>query len=161
MILSLDISLNSTGYAILSQHNDLKPAIIDFGTIQTKKSEGDFPQETIERTEEIYLGVFELLERNDIKEVVIEQITRSKFPMTAVKLSWAHYAAFQAIIQFGLIDKVTYYYPSQWRKLLSLKKGKCWKQASIDYVNREFHMEFKKKDNDIADAVAMGYAHLL
>lgn len=47
------------------------------------------------------------------------------------------------------------------KKALGIRGKTTWKHLAIEYVNREYGLTLRVKDNDVADAIALGTAYFL
>lgn len=156
VILSLDVSMSSTGYAVFKNEE-----LIKYGKIQSKKN--DF------KDEDSRLNYMCNIIENIIKEYKVEKIIcedqftsiNSKTILSLRKLI----GGVMRTADYNNID-VKYYYPSTWRKILNINKGKSndKKLAAYNYLlSHEINVgEFKAtgvhKNDDIVDAICIGIA---
>lgn len=184
-ILSLDIS-TKTGWALLEVNSTEKPYVIlkQYGVLNiTNKDRIDYKHFSI-RSLEAMIGaaieksnlVGKLIDRFNPTRIVIEQTNKGRSRWSQKLLEWMH------LMILLTIDKKTMQWPyfidtSRWRsilgvtmtkddrkhnKLVKLKKvrGKITpKHLAVRQVNDWFGLDFKQKDNDIADAILIGTAH--
>ena len=158
VILSLDASMSSTGYAIFKNEE-----LIKYGKIQSKKN--DF------KDEDSRLNYMCNIIENIIKEYKVDKIIcedqftsiNSKTILSLRKLI----GGIMRTADYNNID-VKYYYPSTWRKILNINKGKSndKKLAAYNYLLSqginigEFKATGKSKNDDIVDSICIGIAFL-
>lgn len=158
VILSLDASMSSTGYAIFKNEE-----LIKYGKIQSKKN--DF------KDEDSRLNYMCNIIENIIKEYKIDKIIcedqftsiNSKTILSLRKLI----GGIMRTADHNNID-VKYYYPAQWRKILNINKGKSndKKLAAYNYLLSqgidigEFKTSGRFKVDDIVDSICIGIAFL-
>ena len=159
MLLSLDTSLSSTGYAIFNDEGEL----IKYGRVQTDKK--DYPTEDMRINNMCNMIEYIIIEYN-IDKIVCEDQFTSVNAKTILLLRKLIGAIMRTANKFGI--DVTYYYPTAWRKILDINKGKAKdkKLMAYEYVTSkgfdigEFKTTGKKKNDDIADAICIGFAYL-
>lgn len=158
VILSLDASLSSTGYAIFK---GIK--LIKYGKIQSKKDKF--------KDEDMRLNYMCNIIENIIKEYKVEKIIcedqftsiNSKTILSLRKLI----GGIMRTANYNDID-VKYYYPSTWRKILGINKGKSndKKLAAYNYLLAqginigEFKATGVHKNDDIVDSICIGLCFL-
>lgn len=173
MILALDPSLSSTGYAVLDYDYNL----IDCGKITTKKGKipkGDRIADLEDEDNRIYTIVNgiekQVLSKVEIDVVVAEAQFGGNNIKTAMQLSRVRGAFIYLFKSKGL--KQNYQEPSLVRKNL-MGKGNASKEEVAEFI-REFYKdnamvealgEFndrpnKNKNSDIYDAIGIGIAYL-
>ena len=153
-ILSLDASTKSTGYAIY-EGNSLK----DYGCITSSST--DLFKRIHKMVDEIDL----LIKNNSIDKIILEEVR----PENGVQNVKTHKAlmflqgalAMMAHDNYPKIESV-YLYPSEWRKCCKIQTGRgvvreTVKQRDIRFVEETFGI---KVNDDIADAIGIGYAYL-
>lgn len=193
-VLALDLS-TKTGWAILSQENDII-RLLDHGLIQvTECKEKQYPWSYLEKAKQIADGILQILP-SDVDHIVIEETNGSRARFTQKMLEFIH-AAVLSTFYFDMampLDKINYVDTSQWRKVLGITLNKEQKKAnaklskakrkaitdkakldkkalgirgkitpkhlSVIYANETYGLNFKVKDNDRADALALGTAFL-
>lgn len=157
-ILSLDLSTNSTGYAIF-KNGELE----DYGLLTAKG------KNAIER---IYLMTEQLEEvlnkYPEIEKIIVEEVrpennqTGPGNLRTHKILMWL-----QAALEFLNYNKnklkIEYIYPSEWRAKCGIRTGKSikretLKQEDIEFVKNQYNIVV---NDDIADAIGIGHAYLL
>ena len=154
MILSLDASTKSTGYAIFDEDK-----LITYGCISASS------QDNIKRINKMKEEIAKLLtEYSNITTVVIEEVRPDMgqtIPQTMKVLFWL-----QAAIAFLIHDEFTtvkliFTYPSEWRSKCNIATGRGikreqLKQEDIKFVKNKFNIDV---NDDIADAIGIGYAY--
>lgn len=158
ILLSLDTSVASTGYAIFDEDK-----LIKYGKIVTNKK--DFENED-SRLNYICDEIEMLIIKYEINEIVCENQFTSVNSKTILILRKLIGGIMRTANRFNI--NVHYYLPAQWRKILGINKGtsddkkkKCYdyliKNNIIDF---EFVPKNKDKNDDICDAIGIGLAYL-
>ena len=155
MFLALDASTKSTGIAIFDGEK-----IIKYDCCTSASTD------VIKRIQIMTSYIDGLLKQYPIDTIVIEEVRPDQGDQnskTMKALFWL-----QASIVFLLHDKhpsvkVEYVYPSEWRQQCGIKTGKGvfrqeLKQADINFVKDTYNIT--NINDDIADAICIGYAHL-
>lgn len=166
MVLALDASISSTGFAIVDFDNTL----LEFGKITTKKSKNiDNDMDNDNRIVIIANAISELFKKYTITEVSMEnQFVRNNIK-TAMQLSRLRGALMMVCKLNGAV--LSYPTPSQIRNNL-MSNGSATKEEVAEYV-RAFYLndsrvqalgEFndrqcKDKNSDIYDAISIALAH--
>lgn len=155
-ILSIDASTKSSGWAIY-EGTQLK----DYGCITSSST--DLFKRIHKMVDEIDL----LINTNNISKIILEEVRPDDIGgrtnlNTHRALMWL-----QGAIAMMIHDKhpkvtIEYLYPSEWRKCCKIKTGRgvvreTVKQRDIRFVEETFGI---KVNDDIADAIGLGYAHL-
>ena len=153
-ILSLDCSTKSTGWAVY-EGKTLK----DYGCITSSSTD------LFTRIHKMVDGIEKLIKENNIEKIILEEV-RPENGVQNIKthraLMWLQGAlAMMAHDNFPKIESV-YLYPSEWRKSCNIKTGRgvvreTVKQHDIRFVQETFGI---KVNDDIADAIGIGYAYL-
>ena len=155
MILGIDPSLSSTGYAVLDEDRNL----IDYGKLisgPTMKEE--------DRICKITNNLKKIIEKYKIEKVVMESQFFSKNPKTAMQLSRLR----GAITYMARMLECDLFYltPAEARKLL-ISQGSAKKEDIAKYIREnivdlgEFiDAKCKDKNSDIYDSIAIGIAFL-
>ena len=117
-----------------------------------------------------------LIKPYGITELVIENTQLGHNRHAQRMLEFLHFAVLKKVQ--GKMP-VHYYDPTRWRSILQIKmtkeqrahnkdvkakkaKGKItFKHLSVEWANKNYGLQFLIKDNDQADAVCMGTAHLV
>ena len=152
-ILALDLSLNSTGYAILKLDDERAPTVIKKGIIKAKAKETHHIK--LNRHHRVLSAIKEEYADRDLV-VVKEQLLFSP-PRTAAILAKVH----------GVVDmrfpKVHEHYPSTVKKQVT-GDGHAKKQEVADGVYKMLGITDKKelpfRTDDESDAVAVGLTHI-
>lgn len=158
ILLSLDASISSTGYAIFDEDK-----LIKYGKIVTNKK--DFENEDL-RLNHICDKIEQLIIKYEIDEIICEDQFTSVNSKTILVLRKLIGGIMRTANRFDI--NVHYYLPAQWRKILDINKGtsnnkkkKCYdyliKNNIIDF---EFIPKNKDKNDDICDAIGIGLAYL-
>lgn len=159
-VLSLDLSTHSTGFAIFKDGN-----LKEYGCLEAK---GKNP---IERIYIIIKQIEEILDRQEnsnIERIIAEEVrpennqTGPGNLRTHKVLMWLQ-AALEFLNYNNKKIKIEYIYPSEWRAKCGIRTGKnikrdALKQKDIDFVKDQYGIEV---NDDIADAIGIGYAYLL
>lgn len=158
-ILALDLSTKSTGYAIFID-GELK----DFGCITASSTD------VIKRIQKIICELDEVLKKYPFEKIVIEEVLpkdgekTEKNHHTQKMLMWLQAAvAFLIHENFTKIE-IQYLYPSEWRSACGIKTGRgivreSLKSSDIAFVEQKFG--FTPANDDIADAIGLGYGYLM
>lgn len=106
-----------------------------------------------------------IIDEYEITEVVLEEVIpdHTKNQKTFKALIWL-----QATFAVMMHDKhpqikITYLYPSSWRKVCGIKQGKnnnrqSLKEQDIAFANQVYNLNITS--DDIADAISIGYSFL-
>ena len=153
-ILSLDASTKSTGYAIY-EGKTLKT----YGCITSSSTD------LIKRIHKMVDEIKILLTENKIDKIILEEVRPENGTQnikTHRALMWLQGAlAIMTHDDFPKVETI-YTYPSEWRKSCNIKTGRgvvreTVKQHDIRFVEETFGL---KVNDDIADAIGIGYAFL-
>lgn len=184
VILSLDIS-SSTGWALFKEQNLINYGVIvqkhddnsyPFGMLAWATKIVDNIVELIDNT-------------SDIEKIIIERTNLGRQRDSQSLLESVHCILMQRVLEYGWSDKVVYIDTSQWRKTVGLKLsledkkqnkfikesskkgdkvvkqngkriGKVTKKhLSVRAVNNIFNLNLKLKENDISDAILLGFSY--
>lgn len=168
MVLGIDASISSTGYAVIK--NDKFNTAVEFGKLTTKKN--NKIDKNIDEDNRIFYITNELskiIDRNNITVAVMESQFIGKNIKTGMQLSRLRGAIMYMIKSKGI--EIEYLTPSEIRKTL-LNDGSASKEDVAKYI-REYYKdnqfvqelgEFndkanKSKNSDIYDALSIGLAH--
>ena len=166
-LLSLDLSISSTGYSVYEVIEKNSFEILTYGRIRTNKIDFLFNGEYCEdkRTNHIGDVVNTIIQEYQIDKIVIENTFvggNNSISMSLKKL-------------VGVVSRVCYLHgivpiymlASQWRKILNIKGKKNEKKIlTYEYVKEniidigELKSTGKDKNEDIYDSLAIGYAYL-
>lgn len=168
MVLALDASISSTGYAVMSMQDGF---VSDFGKITTKKNNKiDVDEDEDNRIFYITEEIKKFIINNSISVVIMEAQHFSKNPKTAMQLSRLRGAIMYMVKTYNI--PIIYPHPSTIRKNL-MDNGSASKEEVAEYI-REYYKyderiqeigEFndkqnKSKNSDIYDAISIGLAHI-
>lgn len=154
-ILALDASTKSTGVAIFNEQE------LQYYTCITS-----FSEDLIKRIHKMTNKLREILqEYNDINLIILEEVR----PEQGLQNLKTHKALLylQAAIAFLIHDefpkiKIQYLYPNEWRKICGIKTGPGTRRDSL----KKYDINFVKEkydiivNDDIADAICLGYAYI-
>ena len=166
-LLSLDLSISSTGYSVYEVIEKNSFEILTYGRIPTNKIDFLFNGEYCEdkRTNHIGDVVNTIIQEYQIDKIVIENTFvggNNSISMSLKKL-------------VGVVSRVCYLHgivpiymlASQWRKILNIKGKKNEKKIlTYEYVKEniidigELKSTGKDKNEDIYDSLAIGYEYL-
>lgn len=158
ILLSLDASISSTGYAIFDEGK-----LVTYGKIVTEKKK--FKTEDL-RINHICDEIKELLLNYKIDEVVCENQFVSVNKSTILILRKLIGAIVRTVNEFNI--EMIYYSPAQWRSLLKINSGKSIdkKEKAYRFLVNNNIIDFKfipkgvNKNNDIVDAICIGIAYI-
>jgi len=124
-----------------------------------------------------------------VDKIIIEKTNLGKNREFQSFLEWIHFFVLHTFSFGSLKNKINYIDTSQWKKQLNLKLTKeqreqnkfvlkqhkngqknvlqndkrigkvTSKHLSVEFVNKEFNLNLKLKNNDIADAVCIAFSH--
>lgn len=168
MVLGLDASISSTGWAIVDSDNTL----VDFGKLTTKKDKNALDTNLDDDRRIYYIAseIGKLFFKHDITAVSMEAQFLGKNVKTAMQLSRLR-GALMIICKVNGVD-VEYPTPSEIRVNL-MGKGNVTKEEVADYIRYlayphdsrieslgEFNdRQCKAKNSDMYDAISIGLAH--
>lgn len=174
VIIGLDLSINSTGYAILDMNGD----VVEAGIVTPEKYKGHskdrYPKSTLKKAISVSEQLTEIIkdtqDKYKIHKIIVEEInSNSPGIATAKSLSWIHGLLFLNFLdEIEMFEMIT---TGVWRSKKgvgvyikrSKTKGKHGeldhKKPIIDYINNRYGTNFQLKDNDICDSigVALGW----
>lgn len=152
MLLSLDASTKSTGWAVFDGQK-----LVDYGCITSAS------QDVLKRIYVMKDGIDRVIAQYPIERIVMEEVrpdTISNNIHTQKMLTYL-----QAAVEFLIFEKhknvnIEYIYPSSWRAKCGIKTGRgvkreTLKQADMNFVQEEYGL---KVNDDIADAIGIGYS---
>lgn len=154
MLLSLDLSTHSSGWAIFDEDK-----LIKSGCITSSSTD------LIKRIHVMTDGIAEILNSYpDIKLIVAEEV-RPDIGNSNLKTHRA-LMFLQAALEFLIHDnykkiEIEYIYPSSWRSKCGIRTGRgikrtTLKEADIAFVKEKFGLSV---NDDEADAISIGFAH--
>ena len=157
MLLALDLSTKSTGYAIFD-----KDKLIESGCITASSTD------TIKRIYKMIDEIKTICSKFNIDEIIAEEVhPENQYGVGNIRtqkvLMWL-----QGALEFFIHDKydnklsIQYVYPSEWRKVCGIKTGKNQKRsdlkpADVQFVKDTFNLDV---NDDEADAICIGYFHI-
>lgn len=153
MILSLDLSTKSSGWAVFDGTN-----LIDHGCL--KASSTDVIKRIQKMIKELNKNI---LSKYPIKTIVVEEV-RPNAAAGSVRthkvLMWLQAALEFIVHEQHSETKIEYVYPSEWRKACGIKNGRgikrdAAKQLDIDFVKETYDITV---GDDEADAIGIGHA---
>ena len=145
LLLGIDPSLSSTGYAVLSFP---KKRLVEGGVIRTS------PKVTLaERCLELRVGLLEVLAEHAIGAAAIEQVfSLPKNPKTAVLMAHGRGSLLATLAERSLLPE--HYTPAQIKRLLT-GSGTASKEQVQRAVQMELGLPSVLEPNDVADAAAI------
>lgn len=157
MILSLDLSTKSSGWAVFAGEE-----LIDHGCISSSSTD------MIKRVHLMRDGIDALLQKYpDIDTIIVEEVRPEGGYGVGNQKTHKALMYLQAALEFLIHDnyskkvKIEYIYPSSWRAAIGIKTGRGIKRTSlkeqdIDFVKVKFGVDV---NDDEADAICIGFAH--
>lgn len=167
-ILGIDAATKKTGYGIIDAETG---ALVDYGLIKTSSDD------VRDRMKEIYFKLKEIIQRNDIKVVVVEDIPVNNHSnlKTGKDLSILHGVILGVCFEQCLPWVV--YAPSSWRSVVGTYDGtregtkrEIQKQVAVDKVNELYNLNLhyfvrdtkeNQSDDDKAEAILIARAFYL
>ena len=153
-ILAIDASTKSSGWAVYKENN-----LSDYGCITSSSAD------LFKRIHIMVDSIQEIVKNNNISKVILEEV-RPENGLSNIKTHKA-LMFLQGAIAMMLHDNypkiiIEYLYPSEWRKSCKIKTGRgvvreTVKQRDVRFVEETFGI---KVNDDIADAIGLGYAYL-
>lgn len=156
-IMALDAGTKSTGVAIF---NDKKLERYECFTASST--------DLIKRISKIIAQLEQILQEEEINEIILEEV-RPDAEISGFKNIKTHKALMylQAAIVFLIHErfkyiKITFVYPSEWRKGCSIKTGagvrrESLKAQDIAFVKEQYGIDV---NDDIADAIGIGHSYV-
>jgi hypothetical protein len=177
-LLCLDLSTN-TGWAFFNSNKLISYGLIEVETPKINEPDRTYPGSWVIMALDMAHSISDVISDNNITHVLIEETNKSSRFTSRYSQKCLEYC--HAFLNYVLITlhpevRIQYIDTSMWRKILNfpaIKKlpeyiekmptGKTdYKWQSVILVNKLFKKEFKKKDNDICDAINLGLAwHVL
>lgn len=167
-ILGVDAATKKTGYGIINAETG---ALVDYGLIKTSSDD------VRDRMKEIYFKLKEIIQRNDIKVVVVEDIPVNNHSnlKTGKDLSILHGVILGVCFEQCLPWVV--YAPSSWRSVVGTYDGtregtkrEIQKQVAVDKVNELYNLNLhyfvrdtkeNQSDDDKAEAILIARSFYL
>lgn len=183
-VLAIDAS-SHTGWAVIEDNK-----LISYGKIDVPCQNYDWPLGIHSWAKDIADKIFHLINTTKCDKIIIERANASKFRDSQNVLDWMHFSLIDTLVDEGYYDKLLYRDSSCWRKLVEIKltkeqkkqnkmakeasnkkqilkvdgkrKGKITKKhLAILKVKELYNIEFKLKDNDIAEAILLGHSYFI
>lgn len=156
MILSLDLSTKSSGYAVL----DIDGKLLDYGC-ETSAS-----TDLIKRIYIMRDAIDTILQKYpNITKVIAEEVRPQGGYGVGNQKTQKALMYLQAAFEFLIHDKypkieIEYIQPSSWRAALGIKNGRgvtrtTLKEADMTFIKEKFNIDV---NDDIADAICIGLA---
>ena len=157
MLLALDLSTHSTGWAVYDNKN-----LIDYGCIGT-----DLP-ELVRRISKIINELDEkVLKKYKITKIIVEEVQPTGGygignQKTHKALMYLQGALVMHLYNNYKFTNIEFIYPSSWRAACDIKTGRGikreeLKQKDIEFVKEKFNINV---NDDIADAIGIGYSEV-
>lgn len=153
MLLSLDLSTKSTGYAIYDNEK-----LTDYGLIKPKGN-----KDLLTRIENITEELEKIIISNKTKELVIiaEEVPPAIKNTNTIKVLYYLQGHIRFMLRKHDLD-ITFSVVSHWRKLVGInskQSRKNLKTAAIERVNELFNIS--TDCDDIAEAILIGYSYFI
>lgn len=150
-ILGLDPGLAITGYCVLKIASG-KPRLVEAGILRVSRAQ------TLEkRLLELFTGVREILENQDIGSMAVEQLySHYERPRTAILMGHARGVLCMAAAQSGI--EVHSYASTKVKKLLT-GNGRAPKTQMQYAVQQQLKLAAIPEPADVADAIAIALCH--
>jgi crossover junction endodeoxyribonuclease RuvC len=150
-ILGLDPGLAITGYCVLNVASN-RPRLVEAGILRISRSQ------TLEkRLLELFTGVREILESQEIGSIAIEQLySHYERPRTAILMGHARGVLCMSAAQFDL--QVYSYAATKVKKLLT-GNGRAPKGQMQLAVQQQLNLPKLPEPADVADAIAIALCH--
>lgn len=157
MILSLDLSTKSSGWAVVDGE-----MVADYGLITSASTD------LIKRIHIMIDGINEVLKKySDINKIIVEEVRPEGGYGVGNQKTHKALMYLQAALEFLIHDEynkkveIEYIFPSSWRAACGIKNGRgikrtTLKEADIAFVKEKFGLDV---NDDVADAICIGYAH--
>jgi Holliday junction resolvasome RuvABC endonuclease subunit len=152
MILALDLSSKSSGYAVGDGEN-----LVDHGCITSASTSN------IKRIIKMRDELVEIMKKYNITEIVTEEVrTDYKNAQTYKVLNWVQAAVVIAAFEINPKIEITYIQPSSWRAAVGIHTGRgikreTLKQEDILYVKNKYGLTV---GDDEADAIGILDAYI-
>ena len=158
MLLSLDLSTKSSGYAIFDEGT-----LIKYGCITSASTD------TIKRIYIMRDAINQLLiDFPEINRIIVEEVRpEGGYGAGNIRthrvLMWLQAAIAFMVYDFDKKIEIEYIYPSSWRATCGIKNGRgivrsTLKEADIAFVKDKYGLDV---NDDIADAICIGLAQYL
>lgn len=156
MILSLDLSTKSSGWAIFNEQE-----LIDYGCITSSSTD------LIKRIHIMIDEIDKILQENEISKIIVEEVRPEGGYGVGNQKTHKALMYLQAALEFLIHDnynkkvEIEYIFPSSWRAKCGIKNGRgikrtSLKEADIAFVKENFNLDV---NDDEADAICIGFAN--
>lgn len=156
MILSLDLSTKSSGWAIFNEQE-----LIDYGCITSSSTD------LIKRIHIMIDEIDRILQENEISKIIVEEVRPEGGYGVGNQKTHKALMYLQAALEFLIHDnynkkvEIEYIFPSSWRAQCGIKNGRgikrtSLKEADIAFVKENFNLDV---NDDEADAICIGFAN--
>lgn len=150
LILALDLSLNSTGYAVMTA-DDCR--LVEKGIIKAKRKENH--HQKLNRQKDVLEGIAKKYEEDGYELIIVKEQLLFRPPKTASILAKVH-----GIVDL-LFEEIHEYYPSSIKKIVT-GNGRANKKEVEEAVCKRLgktseELDFKSDDESDAIAVALTY----
>lgn len=155
-ILSIDASTKSTGWAVYEG-----ASLKDYGCITASSTD------LFKRIHKMIDELEQIITKYAVQKIILEEVRPDEIGSRSNLATHKALMFLQGAIAMMVHDKyskitIDYLYPSEWRKCCKIKTGRgivreTVKQRDIRFVEENFGI---KVNDDIADAIGLGYAHL-
>lgn len=157
MILSLDLSTKSSGWAIFNEQE-----LINYGCITSSSTD------LIKRIHIMIDEIDRILQENEISKIIVEEVRPEGGYGVGNQKTHKALMYLQAALEFLIHDnynkkvEIEYIFPSSWRAKCGIKNGRgikrtSLKEADIAFVKENFNLDV---NDDEADAICIGFANL-
>lgn len=156
MILSLDLSTKSSGWAIFNEQE-----LINYGCITSSSTD------LIKRIHIMIDEIDRILQENEISKIIVEEVRPEGGYGVGNQKTHKALMYLQAALEFLIHDnynkkvEIEYIFPSSWRAKCGIKNGRgikrtSLKEADIAFVKENFNLDV---NDDEADAICIGFAN--
>lgn len=179
-VMGFDVS-SKTGWCVfedntLKDFGLLKVEIQNFNVNKEPSKEKEYPGNILKAADQMATLIYGKILDSRPDLVVIENTVKGRNRHTQRLLEWIHKSLMDYMIESKY--KFKYVDPSEWRSKLNIRMSKddkknnrdvssgkkrgriTRKHLSVRWVNENFKLNLKLKDNDIADCIALGASQL-
>jgi Holliday junction resolvasome RuvABC endonuclease subunit len=153
--MSIDASTKSSGWAILNEKKEL----LDFGCVKASSTD------LFKRIDKIAIEIKEIALKYNPEVIIMEEVQ----PTNRSSATFKALIYLQAILMYTFHNinpkmKVHLILPNSWRRSCGIKTGRgikreLLKPMDIEFANTKFNLQLTAKDDDIADAIGIGYSY--
>lgn len=180
-LLAIDLSTACTGWSLFDLDTG---ALLEYGSIKPELPKGHTKWHNTKRAlytiNSMAEKVVAMIVEKMPKKILIEQINRGINRISQKTLDGVHWMVLEGLRKQSVdfLDIVQFVDTIQWRGKLNLKltaeekkhnaavrrkKDKKsvinFKTLSVRFVNKEFNKTFTEKDNDVTDAICLGFSY--